>query len=162
MATSVDGYIAKQDGNSDWVSEADVEIFESKIAECWGIIIGNTTFTQYEDELYPVEWVTNIVISRNSKNNKREDTSFVSSVEKALELAEEKWLQQVLLVWWRTINGSFLQENKIDEIILSVHPIILWDGIKLFENIEIEKDLELIDSKNIQSELVQINYKVKK
>ena len=33
MATSLDGFIAKKDGDSTWVSEFDVEIFEDLVRE---------------------------------------------------------------------------------------------------------------------------------
>lgn len=65
MATSIDGYIAKKNGDSDWVSEVDAANFEQKIKEMGCIIVGRKTFDQYQGDLYPVPDVTNIVLSSN-------------------------------------------------------------------------------------------------
>ncbi len=162
MAVSIDGYIAKTNGDSDWVSEADVAIFDGLIQESGGIIVGNSTFRQYKWELYPVEGVQNIVISSREDNAIENDTLFVKSVEQAIEIAEKSWLKKVLLIGGGITNSSFLKLDKIDEIIVSVHPIILGKWIKLFEDIEIHKHLELIESNIINNKLVQIHYRVKK
>lgn len=161
MAISIDGYIAKTDWDSDWVSEADIDIFDKLIKKSWWIILWHKTFEQYKWILYPVMWVQNIVIS-STQNEKEIDTSFVKNTDEALQVGQKNNLNQVLLIGWGITNTSFIKENKIDEIILSIHPIILGTGIKLFENIEIEKKLNFISSKSLNEELVQIHYSVKK
>lgn len=161
MAISIDGYIAKTDWDSDWVSEADIDIFDKLIKKSWWIILWHKTFEQYKWILYPVRWVQNIVIS-STQNEKEIDTSFVKNTDEALQVGQKNNLNQVLLIGWGITNTSFIKENKIDEIILSIHPIILGTGIKLFENIEIEKKLNFISSKSLNEELVQIHYSVKK
>jgi len=160
IACSIDGYIAKPNWDSDWVSELDVEIFDSKIKECWCIIIWHNTFKQYEWELYPVPGVRNIVVSRSAQTD-TEEVIYVQSVADALAIASENSYSQVLLVWGGSINTSFLKENQIHEIILSVHPLILWEGIQIFKWNTIEKNLELIETSTIWNELVHIKYKVK-
>jgi len=160
IACSIDWYIAKPDGDSDWVSELDVKIFDQMIQDCGWIVVGNNTFKQYEWELYPVEWVCNIIVSK-SWGKDSENTLYAKSVSEALDIASEKWLEQVLLVWGWIVNGSFLQENQIHEIIMSVHPLILGKGIQIFEKDTTEKHLQLIGTKTIWDELVHIKYKVK-
>ena len=66
MAISADGFIAKKDGNSDWVSPVDTLNFERAIKENRCIIVGRKTFEQYKEELYPIEGVTNIVVTQNN------------------------------------------------------------------------------------------------
>ena len=48
MAISVDGYVAKKDGDSDWVSPVDSVNFEQKIKETGCLIVGRRTFDQYQ------------------------------------------------------------------------------------------------------------------
>lgn len=163
MAISIDGFIAKKDGDSDWVSPTDTANFEAKINEKECIVLGRRTFNQYRGELYPVKGVTNIVLTTDkSKKEKVEETTFVNSPYEALDVAETKGHTEVLLIGGGTTNGLFLNEKLIDEIFLSVHPLVLGDGIKLFENCETKLDMELLDEKSLEEGLVQLHYKVNK
>lgn len=163
MAMSIDGFIAKKDGDSDWVSPVDTANFEAKITEKGCIVLGRRTFDQYRGELYPVKGIANIVLTRNtSKGEEIEDTTFVTSPSDALKTAQDKGYSEVLLIGGGRANGSFLKENLIDEIFLSVHPLILGDGIKLFENCETKLDLEFLDERKLEEGLVQMHYKVNK
>ena len=47
-AVSLDGYIAKLDGSSNWVSDGHGELFEEPIRESGCVIFGRTTHEQYE------------------------------------------------------------------------------------------------------------------
>jgi len=161
MAVSADGFIATKDGDSDWVSEVDAQNFERKIAEAGCVILGGKTFDQYEGDLFPLEDVTNVVISRRQRTqSKYSNVVFVKSVEDALKSAKNKNRNTVLLIGGGTINGFFLNKGLIDEIFLSVHPLVLGDGIKLFEGSNLTVNLELLDSSELGEGLVQLHYKV--
>ena len=85
---------------------------------------------------------------------------FAANAEQALQLAETKGHEEVLLIGGGHTNGAFLKENLIDEIILSVHPLILGNGIKLFENFEKQIDLEKVRTEELGGGLVKIVYRV--
>lgn len=163
MAISIDGYIARQDGDSDWVSEVDSKIFEKKIEEAGCIVVGRKTFGQYYDDLYPVESVTNIILTNDeTRQDKNENVIFVPSPKEALQVAEQKGHNKVLLIGGGHVNGAFIQENLIDEVFLSVHPLVLGEGIKIFENFRKQVDLNFVGSKEMEEGLVQLHYKIKK
>ena len=163
MAISIDGYIAKKDGDSDWVSEVDSKIFEKKIEESGCIVVGRKTFDQYYDDLYPVEGVTNIVLTNDAtRQDKNENVIFVPSPKEALQAANQKGHDMVLLIGGGHVNGAFIQDNLIDEVFLSVHPLILGEGIKIFENFRKQIDLEFVGSKEMEEGLIQLHYKIKK
>ena len=50
-----------------------------------------------------------------------------------------------------------MNEGLIDKIILSVHPIILGEGIPLFKNVK-EVKLKLLESESFDSGLIQLHY----
>lgn len=75
MATTIDGYVAKTNGDSDWVSELDNDGFENQIQQKGCIILGRTTYEQYLDDLYPVPGVLNIVLSTSQSKKKRYEHS---------------------------------------------------------------------------------------
>lgn len=161
MAISIDGFVAKKNGDSDWVSEIDSVNFEQKIKEVGCIVVGRRTFDQYQGDLYPVEGVTNIVLTSDvSLKSKKNNVVYVQSPNDAIRIAQEKNHDKALLIGGGTTNGLFLQEGLIDEMFLSVHPLILGDGIKLFENSEKDISLKLISQKELGEGLVQLHYRV--
>ncbi|OGM11384.1 hypothetical protein A2Z22_01210 [Candidatus Woesebacteria bacterium RBG_16_34_12] len=163
MAISVDGYIAKKDGDSDWISEDDNENFEEEIGKRGCIIVGRKTFDQFKGDLYPIEGVTNIILTTNQKEKKEDrNVFFACSPQEAVEIAKKQGHKEVLLIGGGTTNRLFLKENLIDEVILSVHPLILGDGIKLFDGGSFDVGLELIGVNKLEEDLVQLRYKVKK
>ncbi len=163
MAISIDGYIAKKDGDSDWVSEEAFKIFEKKIEEAGCIIVGRKTFEQYYGDIYPVEGVTNIVLTSDAtRQDKNENVIFVSSPKKALQITEKKGYGKVLLIGGGHVNGAFIQDNLIDEVILCVDPLILGQGIKLFENFRKHVDLDFVNSVEMEEGSIQLHYKLRK
>ena len=87
-AVSIDGFIAKLDGDSDWVSESDAEIFESTCQKAGCIVMGKTTFEQFKGSLYPMKGVQNIVMSASSNHALTGGVEFANSPRAALEIAE--------------------------------------------------------------------------
>lgn len=162
MAVSADGYIAKKDGDSDWVSEIDSAIFNKKTKEIGCIVLGRKTFDQYHGQLYPVKGVTNIVVTTDKTRRSEEDVVFVNSPQEVIQIAKEKGHDKLLLIGGGIVNGMFLNEGFIDEIFLDVHPLILGDGIKLFENCEVNIKLKLLEVKQLKENQVLLHYRVEK
>jgi dihydrofolate reductase len=85
MAISADGFIAKINGDSDWVSEADADTFENKIKEAGVFIVGRKTFDQYYNDLYPIKDVLNVVLTTN-KNRKSENKNILFTTKNPQEI----------------------------------------------------------------------------
>lgn len=163
MAISIDGFIAKRDGDSDWVSPVDSANFEQKIKEKGCVIVGRRTFDQYQGELYPVKDVTNIVLTSGpSPKAEIDNVIYAQSPSDAIKLAQTKGHDKALLIGGGITNGLFLKEGLVDEVFLSVHPLILGNGIKLFEDIETDIKLKFLDQKELGEGLTQLHYQVVK
>lgn len=160
MAISIDWYIATKSWDSEWISETDIEFFDQKCADADCIIVGNTTYNQYKWELYPIEGKENIVLSSQTITDNA--CYYSKTPQEAIERAKDQWHKNILLVWGGHINGAFLSENLIDEVLIDVQPIILWTGIKLFENLNKTVDLHHVKTTQLNDWLVLIHYAVKK
>ncbi len=68
--------------------------------------------------------------------------------------------KDIWLVGGADIISILLNANLVDEIILSIHPIILGKGIPLFKDIQIQTNLKLFNSITFESGLVQLYYKI--
>ena len=163
MAISLDGFIATSDGDSDWVSPVDSKEFEKQVAEAGCIVVGRRTFDQFRGELYPMAGVSNIVMTEKRQlTDENSDVVFTRSCQQALACAEQRGHDQVLLIGGGHVNGAFLQSRLIDEVIMSVHPLILGSGIKVFEAFEKQVDLRFVSSQQMEAGLIQLRYTVSK
>ena len=162
MAISANGFITKGKSNYDWVSEEDWDQFYSYIKKNDAVIMGRKTMEQFGEIEFPIKKVFNIVLSANKKlhKNTKDLVIMKGTPQNIVSFANIKGFEKLLIIGGENINGQFLKANLVNEIVLSVHPIIIKKGLTLFgKNIKGVR-LNLINSKNINNELVQIRYKV--
>lgn len=163
-AVSLDGFIARKNGDSDWVSEVDTPNFEQQIQKAGAIIVGSNTYDQYYEDIYPVDGILNLVMTRNlnARTNHENVIFFVKDPKEALTFLQQKGYSEVVLVGGGRLNDSFMQAGLIDEMILTIHPLILGDGIKLFEGVKINYELSLLNKEDLAEGLVRVTYKINK
>jgi dihydrofolate reductase len=58
------------------------------------------------------------------------------------------------------VAQAFLEEHLLDEIIISIIPVLLGDGISLFGNENLGLNLQLLETKTFEKGLVQLHYRV--
>lgn len=75
---------------------------------------------------------------------------------------ERRGFQQIILGGGATVNGLFLKENLIDEIWLTIEPKIFGEGLSLFKDVDVDLDLELIEIKPLDKNIIHVRYKIKK
>ena len=161
LAISADGFIAKLDGNSDWVAPADEVLFKDRARGAGCLVIGKRTFEQYQGSIYPVENAMNIVLTKNP-DPKLTGAIFADSPSTAVELAKKKECKGILIAGGAHTSASFLKAGLIDEIFFSVHPFILGEGINPFMGFPFEKKVKLIDTRNLDDNLLELHYEVLK
>jgi dihydrofolate reductase len=168
IASSLDSFIADENGRIDWLfSDADYGYakFYNSIDT---ILVGRKTYEQsLTFEEYPYKGKKVYVFTRNAKEQKKKKkktTSDVEYVDKDIPEFVRRLIQQpfsnrdVWLLGGGEILSLFLNAELVDEIILSIHPIILGKGIPLFNNIKKSVKLRLLESIPFESGLVQLHY----
>ena len=60
------------------------------------------------------------------------------------------------------IINELLKNDLIDEFIISVIPVLVGDGIRLFKDGRPEQQLELVNAKTFDTGLTQLHYRRKK
>jgi|SRR5579862_9185682 len=161
-AVTLDGYIAKSDGNSDWVSDKDGELFSELIREAGCVIVGHRTYEEYKGQVFPVEGAITYVWTRYPKN--REPTAgvkFISgSPEEVVKKLEADGHQSAVLAGGGKTNNAFVGAGMVNEIAVTIYPLIFGDGIRLLSE-KIDLDLELFESKEIGAGIIRQHYIVK-
>ena len=170
IAISLNGKIAKLDGSVDWLeSIPNPDKIDHGYSDFYKSIDttvqGNNTYKQilsWEID-FPYPDKKNYVFTNNKESVNTKFVDFVSEnhIDFIKQLKKEKG-KDIWIVGGGKLNTIFLNENLIDEIHVFVMPIVLNDGIELFESIPKETKLKLIESKPYITGVVEIKYKVDK
>lgn len=59
------------------------------------------------------------------------------------------------------LSQTLMRQNLIDEYLLMIHPIVLGEGKRLFQQDGPKQDLELLKSKTTKNGVLALTYKVK-
>ncbi|PIT88493.1 MAG: dihydrofolate reductase [Candidatus Magasanikbacteria bacterium CG10_big_fil_rev_8_21_14_0_10_36_32] len=161
MAITADGKIGKHSKHlADWTSKADKKIFVAETKKAGVIVMGQTTFDTIGK---PLPNRLNVVMNLNPDKTKNilEQLEFTNSPpKKLLDELSERGFETVILGGGATINGLFLDAELIDEIWLTVEPKIFGSGLSLFNNVDVNLSLELISLEKIDTNVLQIRYRV--
>ena len=163
IATSLDGFIARSDGRVDWLFTDEDYGYSAFFETIDTLIMGRKT---YEQVLSFGEWPysgkqTYVFTHRNLKTE-RDDVVFVSGKpDSVLSQFKAKGFSRIWLVGGAELTTSFLRAGLVDEYIISVHPVLLGDGIPLFSSSIPEEELVLVKSTQYPRGLLQVHYEKK-
>jgi dihydrofolate reductase len=161
IATSIDGFIAGKDGNTDWLFTDGDFGYQGFYNSIDTTLMGFNTyeFVRHFPE-FPYPTKKNYVFSRQQRPADSNPVEFVFddavSFIKKLKAEEGK---NIWLVGGGKMNSLLLNENLIDQMIISIHPVALGQGIKLFP----DESMNLLQFRLVKHELfdrglMQITY----
>lgn len=162
IATSLDGFIAKPDGTFDFLSiveQAGEDYgFADFFASVDALVIGRNT---YETALAFPEWPYAgkrcVVLTHRETPSIHGEQFFAGEPPALLETLALAGAQR-LYVDGGAVIRAFLSENLIDDMTLSIIPVLLGRGISLFGAEVPEQTLKLERSQAYASGLVQLTY----
>jgi dihydrofolate reductase len=158
LAVSSDGFIAKSNGDSDWVSPIDEKLFIGRAQEASCVVIGKQTFEQYYGTIYPIPSALNIVLSSDADVSEIKGTVVAHSPTEAVALAQKSGYQRMLIAGGARTSKAFLDDGLVNEIFLSVHPIELGEGMKPFDDLSKNKNYKLVETKSLNDGLKEERY----
>lgn len=160
-AITIDGKIARDSKDPiDWTSKEDKKIFTTETKKAGVIVMGHNT---HKSIGHPLKERLNVVLTREdlTKNNQPGLLEFTSQKPQALlnELSK-RGFETVFVIGGSQINSLFLKEDLVNEIWLTLAPKIFGHGIGLTNGLDVEKNLEFIESRNLEGGLLNLKYKV--
>lgn len=160
IATSLDGYIAREDGSVDWLFDADDYGYEEFYNSVETLVMGRKTYEQVLSfGKYPYPGKQAYVFSRTLAGTKDENVEFVAGAIDTFTNGLRASLQgDIWLVGGAGLVQSFMEMRLIDDFLLFVHPVVLGRGIPLFSPGEGEQNLNLNDCRRYPSGLIQLHY----
>ncbi|MDF2379618.1 MAG: dihydrofolate reductase family protein [Candidatus Gracilibacteria bacterium] len=161
IAQSIDGFVATKDGGIAWLDS-----FNKIPNEDYGyqkfidsidtVIQGNTTYKQFQ---HSYDGKYNFVFSKNAAKLSAKNITFVNkSVTKFLKNLDKKNHKNIWLVGGPNLLTEFLNKGHLDECILFTMPILLGDGIPLFQNIKKIPKFKLLKTKEYKNGVIESHY----
>lgn len=170
IAMSVDGYIATNDDDISFLDAVAVEGedygYTAFMESVSTVILGNNTYQKVAsmgiEFPYPLEKRV-YVLSLQNKGSKKNITYWNDSLSSLIQHIKSEQFDGVIFVdGGSAVVRSFLEEGFVDKIIVSIIPVLLGDGKKLFQSGIPSSKLTLVQSKSFPSGLVQVEYEVEK
>jgi len=165
MAITINGFIAKENDDTGFVSEIEWRSFRNMIKNAGNMIIGSRTYEimREGEEFKGLEDIRILVVSENADfKTIANNHSVAKSPKDALAILEKEGFDKALVAGGGTLNASFMAENLIDEIYLDVEPVIFGRGIRLFRENDFEAKLKLLEIKKLSGNEIQLHYQVLK
>ncbi|MBD2072746.1 dihydrofolate reductase [Phormidium sp. FACHB-592] len=164
IAASLDGYIARPSGEVDWLFTDQDYGYTEFLASVDTVLMGRKT---YEQVLtfgeFPYQEKQSYVFSRDPGFDASPHAETVRTDIKAfVETLRQSNGKDIWLVGGAALIYPFLKHELLDELILSVHPILLGSGIPLFSETDLTTPLQCLASHCYDSGLVQMKYQVLK
>ncbi len=164
MAMTLNGYIAKEDDDTPW-SEESWTAYSDFVKHTKNIIIGGYTYDLLRDSTSFREKIGNplvVAVSHSGKEKIQTDDVIAASPQEAIDAVKAAGFTEALVEGGGGINASFLKEGLIDEIIVDIDPVIWGKGKKIFNDVDTNANLELIEAKPFSGKLARLHYKVVK
>ena len=160
MAISANGYIAREDDDTGWISGEEWNSYSKAARKSGCLVVGHRTYDilTKQPEYEELEKVKIVVVSNKNFKTLASNHLIARNPKGALNLLTD--FKEVLVAGGGILNSSFMKENLIDEIYLDVEPLILGKGIHMFEDADFEAKLVFVGTKKLSDNEVQLHYKV--
>ncbi len=164
IATSLDGFVAGPDDGISWLfryNDVDYE-FDEFFSGIGAVIQGRRTYDiEVRNGWRMPTPVPTFVMSHRAPERKpaRTDVVFTSEdIEEVLKKAKGMTGKDIWIEGGADVAQQFLRRGLVDEIILSIVPLILGDGIRLFGKTDSPIELQLRGTRTFDKGLVQLFY----
>jgi dihydrofolate reductase len=160
IAASIDGFIARPDGNLDWLDNLPNPDqidhgYKDFLATIGTIIMGRATYEKLLS--FGLDWmyagINTYVVTHNKNYVVNTPATFVlhENLPEFTRNLQQSSSKDIWLVGGGEIVSYFLQHQLLDRIILSVIPIVLGEGIPLFPQKIVETHWQLTQVEHFKS-----------
>ncbi|MES2240703.1 MAG: dihydrofolate reductase family protein [Bacteroidota bacterium] len=169
IATSLDGYIAKPNNDLSFLKLVEKEGedygYAEFIATIDTIILGRKTYDWVLKEIGTSHYDNGdrnvYVITRTERESVGRTTFYTGNLTEFVKQLKTQNGKNIYCDGGAEIINELLKNDLIDEFIISVIPVFLGNGTRLFKDGRPEQQLELVSTKTFDTGLTQLHYKRK-
>jgi dihydrofolate reductase len=164
IAMSLDGFIAKQDGDIGFLSQVEKEGedygYSTFMNSVDTIIVGRKTYDKILS--MNIDWPYGsrdvYVLTRTAKPDSGNLHFYSGNITDLISNLKSQEGKYIYCDGGAETVHQLLMEDLLDEMIISIIPVLLGDGISLFKGGLKEKKLRLVSVDSFEKGLVQIHY----
>lgn len=164
IAASLDGYIAKPNGDIDWLSivqkQGEDYGYSEFIKTVDTVILGRKTYDKVMSmaDSFPHEGKDWYVITREERPPEGRIKFYNGKIQDLMAELKSHEGSNIFIDGGAELINELMKNDLIDEFIISIIPVFLGNGIRLFKDYRPEMKLKLINGKTYDSGLVQMYY----
>lgn len=170
IATSLDGYIAKPNDDLSFLKLVEKEGedygYAEFIANIDTIILGRRTYDWVLREIGTSHYDNGernvYVITRTERQSVGNTKFHTGNLTELVQQIKSENGKNIYCDGGAEIVNELLISDLIDEFIVSIVPVLVGDGIRLFKDGRPEQQLELVSTKAFDTGLIQLHYKRKR
>jgi len=168
VVSSLDGVIAKKDNTVSWMDSSG-EVYEKGVSEgnaddvvtsidCF--VLGSRTYEHALQLGWPYgDTPTVVITSRELPSTRKSVESYSGDLKKLVDEILAPRYRNIWLVGGAMLCQSFLRLDLVDEIRLAIVPVLLSDGLRLFDNSGIESRWHLKNVIAYKTGMVELLYR---
>lgn len=145
-----------------WTSKEDKELFVEETKATGVVVMGRRT---YETMGKPLPGRLNVVLTRNPVGGESQPGILEFSNENPEELLqglEARGYKRIAIIGGASVYTLFLEAGLIDEILITVEPLIFGSGIDMIQALDRDIELQLLECRKLNKQTVLLRYHVKK
>ncbi|UXP30721.1 dihydrofolate reductase family protein [Reichenbachiella agarivorans] len=165
VSMSLDGYLATDDDDLSWLDMVEREGEDYGYSEFMDrvdtYIVGRKTYDKIIDmvgHLPQAEKMECYVITRQELLPEKNIIFYNDDIEDLIYELKRESGQNIICDGGADVIKLLMSSSLIDEYVISVIPVILGDGKRLFKGGVPSQDIALINSTSFESGLVQLHY----
>jgi dihydrofolate reductase len=168
VVSSLDGIIAKKDNSVSWMDSSG-EVYEKGVADgdagdgdapidCF--VLGSHTYEHALELGWPYGDTPTVVVTNRKLPSTRKSVDFYSGdIKKLVDEILAPRYANTWLVGGAMLCQSFLRLDLVDEIRLAIVPVLLGDGLRLFDDSGIESRWNLKNVVGYKNGFVELSYR---
>lgn len=161
LAVSLDGFIEGPNGEYDWCFTDQDYGMSDFFKRIDAVFIGRKSYEMSLGMEGGADWMPKMTeyVFSNTLTSVKKDAILISGnvTEQARNIKNDSG-KDIWLFGGASLTASMLEAGLVDELWLSIHPILLGIGKPLFSNIKKRIKLNLLESKTYDSGLVSVKY----
>jgi dihydrofolate reductase len=160
-ALSADGFIGQhaQHLALDWTSKEDKKLFVEKTKEAGVVVMGSRTFATFKRAFSDRRL---IIYTSKPESIDVDGVETTSETPKDLvERLEKEGATTLAVGGGATIYKMFMESGLVDELFLTIEPVIFGEGVPLFGG-PVLSELTLVEEKRLNKNTILLHYSVDK
>lgn len=166
ISMSLDGFIATEDDGLSWLDPMDETGenygYDDLIARVDKYILGRKTYDVVlkltGGDFPQAKQFDCYILSRTPRPNENGVTFYSGNLEELISNLKRKGGKNIYCDGGGEVVSQLMDKNLIDEYIVSVIPVVLGRGKRLFPGSDLQQKLHAQEAKTFKSGLVQLHY----